>query len=80
MRSITKTWQDNDVLDLNGVISIKYDTEQSRLIRQCVVYDEDETRQGRDLSYRFNLCWTQNWTFIDDPKGRGMVYDEEQIG
>ena len=45
MRSITKTRRDNNVTDCKGVISVKYDTELSRLIGQCAVYDEDETGQ-----------------------------------
>ena len=34
--------------DHTGVISIEYVIELSRPFRQCVVYDEDETRQWCD--------------------------------
>ena len=46
--------KDNDVTDCRGVIFVEYDIE-SRLIRQCVVYDEDETGQRHDRSLRFTL-------------------------
>ena len=45
MCSFMKTRLDNNVTDCKGVISVKYDTELSRLIGQCAVYDEDETGQ-----------------------------------
>ena len=37
--------------DRTNVISVEYDTELSRLIKQCVVYDEDKKGQQRDQSY-----------------------------
>ena len=43
-----KTRQENDVIDHKGVISVEYDTELSRLIGQCVVYDEDKAGQQHD--------------------------------
>ena len=43
-----KTRKENDVIDHKGVISVEYDTELSRLIGQCVVYDEDKTGQQHD--------------------------------
>ena len=52
---ITKNRWDNDVIDRTSVNSVEYDTELSRLIGQCVVYDEDETGQRRYRSYRFTL-------------------------
>ena len=42
---ITKSKQDNDVIDRIGVIFIEYNTKMSILIEQCAVYDEDETEQ-----------------------------------
>lgn len=33
MRYITKTWQDNDVIDCKGVISREYDTKLLKPIR-----------------------------------------------
>lgn len=60
MWSIMKIRHDNDVTDYTSVISIEYDNQLSRLIRQCVVYDEDEIRQRYDQSYRSVLCQKRN--------------------
>ena len=65
MRSITKTRRDNNVTDCKGVISVKYDTELSRLIGQCAVYDEDETGQWLDRSYKLALHWKWNLNYHD---------------
>ena len=54
-----KTWQDNDVIDSQGVISEEYNTELSRPIGQCAVYDNDELGQGCDRSYKSTL--RQKW-------------------
>ena len=51
-----KTRQDNDMIDYKGVISIEYDIELSRPIKQCAVYDKDKIRQRRDISYKSTLC------------------------
>lgn len=48
MQSITKTRQNNDVIDRKGVVSTEYNNELSRLIELCVVYDKDETGQQHD--------------------------------
>ena len=40
---MTKTTEDNDMIDHIGVIYVKNKTEPSRLIGQGVVYDEDNT-------------------------------------
>ena len=40
--------QDNDMIDRINVISLEYDTELSRPIRQCAFHDKDETRQQHD--------------------------------
>ena len=45
MWSMTKSNQDNDMIDHIGVIYAKYDIELLRLIEQCAVYDEDVIRQ-----------------------------------
>ena len=45
MRSITKTRNNNNVTNDTSVISIEYDIELSRSMRQCVVYNEDPIRQ-----------------------------------
>ena len=57
---ITKSKQDNDVIDRIGVIFIEYNTKMSILIEQCAVYDEDKTEQWHDPSYRFALHWKWN--------------------
>ena len=56
MRSITKTKQDNYMIDYTSVISVEYNTEVSRKIGLCAVYDEDEIGQWRDRLYRCDLC------------------------
>ena len=43
VQSMMKTRQDNDMTGHTGMISIEYNIELPRWIRQCVVYDEDET-------------------------------------
>ena len=43
MQSITKTRQDNDVIDRISVISAEYDTELSRLMGQCTIDYKDKT-------------------------------------
>ena len=59
-----------------GVIFVEYDIGLLSLIRQCVVYDEDETWKRRDRSYRSTLRWKEielSWLI-----SQGMVYDEVQ--
>lgn len=43
MWSIKKSRQDNDMIDHISVISVKYDTELTRLVEQCPVYNKDKT-------------------------------------
>ena len=43
MRSITKSRQDNDITNRISAISVEHDNKLSRLIKQCVVYDEEVT-------------------------------------
>ena len=62
-----KTRQENDVIDHKGVISVEYDTELSRLIGQCVVYDEDKTGQQHDWSYRWLLLGIDQREVINVP-------------
>lgn len=62
MHSIMKTKHDNDVtdrkcvIDHKCVISLEYKTEQSISSEQCATYDEYETRQQCDQSYKSTLC------------------------
>ena len=60
MRSITKTRQDNDVINHKGVIFIEYDTELLRPNGHCVVYDEDQTRN--DVIDHIGLLYTEKET------------------
>ena len=55
MRCITKCRQVNDVTYHKGVISTEYNTEVLRPNKQCAVYDEDETGQQCNRSYRSTL-------------------------
>ena len=41
------------MINPTGVIFEEYDTELSRPIEQCVIYEEDKTRQLHDCSYSF---------------------------
>ena len=45
---MTKTRQDNNVIDRTSVISTKYDNKLSRPIRHFAIYKEDETGYWRD--------------------------------
>lgn len=55
-----KNKKNNNLIDLIGVISVKCNTELSRSIGQCALYDKNETRQQHDQSYRSSLCRKQN--------------------
>lgn len=83
MRSIKKSKQNNDVIDLISVISIEYKNEMSRLIRQCQFYDEEETGQWRDRSNvndRTCLLNTENETELSYPIQQGIIYNKDQTG
>ena len=60
MLCITKTKEENNMIDHIGVISVEYDTELLRPIGYYVVYDHDKIRQFHDLSYRSIICQKQN--------------------
>ena len=62
------------MINRKGVISID-DTELSKLIRQCAVYDKGETGQRRDQSYKFALRWKMKLN-CHDLFYRVPVYDE----
>lgn len=55
---ISKRRQDNDMIDHIIVIFVEYDAELSRLIRQWVVYDEDE--KGHNVIDRTGQLNTKN--------------------
>ena len=83
MRSIKKSKQNNDVIDLISVISIEYKNEMSRLIRQCQFYDEEETGQWRDRSNgndRTCPLNTENETELSYPIQQGIIYNKDLTG
>lgn len=49
-----------------GMISIEYDTELLRSIRQFAIYDKDKTRQRGDWSYTCDLHKIQHWIVKTD--------------
>ena len=90
-----KTRQDNNVTGHRGVIFVEYDIGLLSLIRQCVVYDEDETWKRHDRSYRSTLRWkeielswpiSQAWSMMKSKHENevidytGTVYDENETG
>lgn len=52
VRSMTKTTQDNDLINRIGVFFAENKTELIWLIRQGAIYDENDTRQQHDQSYK----------------------------
>ena len=46
--SMKKTRQDNNVTNITSVISVEYDTELLRQIRQCAIYDK---KWGRTMTW-----------------------------
>lgn len=72
MWSMTKSNQNNDMIDHTGVIYAKYDIELLRLIEQFAVYDEDVIRQRLDRSYMSTLRKKWNWIVVTDSKGYGL--------
>lgn len=58
---MTKTRQDNDLIDHIGLVYVKNDIELSRLIWLTVIYDKNETGQWLDQLYRCRLHKNQNW-------------------
>lgn len=65
MRSITKTKKDNDGTNCEGVISIEYDIEQWRPVRQCAVYEK--MWQDINVTYRTSLLYAKNETELSCP-------------
>ena len=59
---MTKTKQDNDVIDLIGLVYTKKNIELSRPIWLAVVYEENQTIQWCDQLYMCHLHRNRNWT------------------
>ena len=55
-----KTKQDNDVIDGTGATYTKNQTKLSWPIKPAGVYDEIQTKQRCDQSYRSDLRWNRN--------------------
>ena len=53
--SVTKTRQENDVINRTSVVYIENEIESSWLVEPGVVYDENQTGQRYDWSYRYDL-------------------------
>ena len=54
-----KTRQENYVIDSIGVVYVENKIGLSWLIKQGIIYDENQIRQRRDLSYWCGVC--QKW-------------------
>ena len=64
-----KMRQDNNMTDHEGPLYTENETELLWLIQQEMVYDEDQTIQQCDWSYKYGLRWNQNWTIMTDQIG-----------
>lgn len=51
-----KMSQDNDVIDRKCMVNTKNDIELPWPIEQDVIYDENDTRQWHDQSYKHGPC------------------------
>ena len=54
---MTKTGQDNDVTDHTNLLYAENEIELSCLIQQCIIYDENYTRQQHDRWYSQQENW-----------------------
>ena len=69
-----KTKQENDVINRTRAISIKNNNKISCSIGSGTVYDENQTRQWCDWSYRCDVRRKQYWTvIIDRAKVRSVI-------
>ena len=60
-----RTWEtrvhNNDVTDCTRVVYTENDTERLWSIGLGADYEKNQIGQLHDWSYRYNLCWKQNW-------------------
>ena len=56
-----KTSNDNSMINHTGVVYAENDTKLSRPIRPGAIYNENQTGQQHDQSYRYGLQRKQNW-------------------
>ena len=61
MQYVTKTREDNGMIERTGVIYIEKETEFSWPIESNVVCDKNQIEQRHYRSYRFSLLQNQNW-------------------
>ena len=66
VQSMMKTRQDNEVIDYKGIVYVKNEVKLSWLIELSAVYDENQTRQWCDQSYRCDLLQKRYWTVMFD--------------
>lgn len=71
---MTKTRQDNDLIDRIGLVYVKNDNELSGLIRSDVVYDK--TRQDKDLTNHIGMVYAENDYELLGLIRSGTVFDE----
>lgn len=64
--SVTKTKQDNDVINCTSATHSKNDTEPSWPIRLGANCDENQIGKLRDRLYRCGLCQKWNWVAVTD--------------
>ena len=72
--SMTKTRQDNDMMDCIDVVYTKIETKLSRIIKLSMVCYQNHTGQWHDWPYMYGLH--QNKTELLWLIGLGAVYDE----
>ena len=75
---MTKTRQDNDMIDSIGAIYVENEIELSWLIRPGIVYEV--TKQNNDVTKHTCVIYAENDIELLWSIGLGFVCDENQIG
>ena len=79
VQSVTKTRQDNDVIDHIGMTNAEIKIELSRLIKLGAIFNRNKTWLRYDQSYKYGKHRKQNWvvmTDLDMSDHIGLVYAE----
>ena len=63
---VTKTRQDNDVIEGTSAVYAENDNELSWPMGLGVIYDKNKGGQWCDRLYRYYLCQKRYWTFMTD--------------
>ena len=82
VQSVTKTRQDNDVIDHIGMTNAEIKIELSRLIKLGAIFNRNKTWLRYDQSYKYGRHRKQNWvvmTDLDMSDHIGLVYAEIKI-